>query len=545
MSNLNARIIALNILCLLVSYLSNAQFSMDSTYGSNACRIDISLFGGKQIHKIIPLSNDQQLAVGTSNLKVRVWKINSNGSTDNSFGTSGVASISALDNVVGNVRRIIDLKQTSNGTIYVLFHHEVTHATTYDSTDNLIGVASFNSNGSVNTMFGNGGFVIDRPHPDFSFRPTALDVHEVGSKVSIWVAAEAIERGHASCPLGYGKWCVVKYMSSGSKDVSFNSTGYKLGDASDLKLTPASFPFASIKAIKVLSNSNIKIVGALILQDSAVFNAQLTQSGQWDNTFGTNGRTNTKINYLHAVTYETGRAKILQNNSVLFWTASYYNASTDTMFINILKHTPQGTVDLTYGNAGFSGIGIASSNSIDAAIKQSGEILFSGYHKYSGIQFVDFALVNSDGSIPINFGIQGHLRTEPIPFDPTTNMTYVMQLAWNYNETKVYVAAHRFEMNGLGSLIIRYKWPGLTPLSTVSIDESQARIYPNPCTNYFYIDIDKPSTIMVYNSFGLLLYNQQLAEGSHNVDMSANSSGTYIIQINENGKQKTHRVIKL
>ena len=88
--------------------------------------------------------------------------------------------------------------------------------------------------------------------------------------------------------------------------------------------------------------------------------------------------------------------------------------------------------------------------------------------------------------------------------------------------------------------------------NTLSVEDqlvdATIKLYPNPVTEYLTIDIDKLTelSIVIYNITGKEIYKSKLNQQRNTINVSALSSGTYLIQINTTNslQSKSFKIIK-
>ncbi len=69
---------------------------------------------------------------------------------------------------------------------------------------------------------------------------------------------------------------------------------------------------------------------------------------------------------------------------------------------------------------------------------------------------------------------------------------------------------------------------------------SSLRLYPNPCTDYFFIDANTAQTLSVYSINGAKVLEKPIKEGKNQINVSHLNQGVYFIKANN----QTYKVIK-
>ncbi|MDR1877591.1 MAG: DUF5074 domain-containing protein [Flavobacteriaceae bacterium] len=66
------------------------------------------------------------------------------------------------------------------------------------------------------------------------------------------------------------------------------------------------------------------------------------------------------------------------------------------------------------------------------------------------------------------------------------------------------------------------------------------QLYPNPFTEYFFVEADKASTLSIYSVTGAKVHEQALSNGKNRINVPNLNSGIYIIKVDN----KTYKIIK-
>ena len=83
---------------------------------------------------------------------------------------------------------------------------------------------------------------------------------------------------------------------------------------------------------------------------------------------------------------------------------------------------------------------------------------------------------------------------------------------------------------------------GISEVNTISV-----RVIPNPSTGVYNVSVesDEEKTVRVFNSLGQLTYSEKTTAKNFSIDLSQNSRGIYMLQIeSKNGKAITKLVLK-
>ncbi len=128
------------------------------------------------------------------------------------------------------------------------------------------------------------------------------------------------------------------------------------------------------------------------------------QAGNLDSTFGNNGIQTTAFFSNANTLNEEGQAVLTNANGDIFVVVELVNNST-----RIAKYLPDGRLNSSYGNAGYSN---AASMGITSATFQGDKIIVAGYtvNTYG----TDFALARykANGTLDSSFGVNGIVITD-------------------------------------------------------------------------------------------------------------------------------------
>lgn len=83
------------------------------------------------------------------------------------------------------------------------------------------------------------------------------------------------------------------------------------------------------------------------------------------------------------------------------------------------------------------------------------------------------------------------------------------------------------------------------PVSAHQKDISQLTYYPNPVTDILHVNFDLGTyQIMVYNTAGHLIYEENVSSNTSEIDMSSYAEGMYLVRVKGDEAQKVFRVVK-
>jgi uncharacterized delta-60 repeat protein len=305
-------------------------------------------------------------SISSSNHDFFVMRLNSNGTTDNSFGGTGY-----LNTNFGRADDARDLLIQPDGRIVVSGSAQI-------SFREHLAIARYNSDGTLDTTFdGDGRLQMQAPG--------SLTNNDSGVTI-----ARQSDGGLLTGTSGY----VYRFDAAGQLDTSFNGTG-------------RSQYLSAIKSLAVQSDGRILAGG---FNNRPFSLARLTATGQIDNTFSSDGLVWTQF----GPSVDEASASSLQTDGKLVVVGrSQGNFS-------VARYLPNGSPDLSFSQDGRTtisfGAGYLESGAADVAIQPDGKILIvgsatriAGLTAYSDIAM---ARLNSDGTPDNSFSQDGLVTTD-------------------------------------------------------------------------------------------------------------------------------------
>ena len=241
--------------------------TLDPSFGTNGIAMDYNATGGASdmIFDIAIDSHNSIFATGTTNNganeDIIVWKFDSNGSLNNSFGTNGRVVYNK-----GLYEQGTAITIDNNGSIFVM-----------GKVDNNISVLKFDSNGSLNTSFATNGVAISTlgKSPDNRIGGIELD-----SDGNIFVGGATTKNVY--------DMALLKYKKNGTLDTSFGTNGIvTYNDAGNFRINNQDPGIGLV----LDTNGNIFVGGYTITASESVNTAvwKYKSNGTLDTSFGTNG----------------------------------------------------------------------------------------------------------------------------------------------------------------------------------------------------------------------------------------------------------------
>ncbi len=317
-------------------------------------------------------------------------RYNTDGSIDVGFGSSGrvvtTLALGAVNYPGGDapLGRPVSEALAANGQIVV---------TARDSG----GVARYNSDGSIDTSFGNGGVL------------TVTDNTYGYTGAVQAVAIDAAGRILVGGRFASGTWFVARYNTDGTPDSTFGSEG---------QVITTFFPGAAESDAEVTdlvldADGGVTAVGVgrtffapyYDLQSTATALARYDANGAPEAGFGTNGQ---ELASYEGPSVDNAAGVVVQPDGKVVAAIHLTTTGGGTYGENdlvLVRYNADGPLDTTFGSGGVARLAVGADGSVAAlALQADGKILVVGVISGSGDELLRF---NSDGSPDTSFGSNG------------------------------------------------------------------------------------------------------------------------------------------
>ncbi|MBV9960492.1 MAG: FG-GAP repeat protein [Acidobacteria bacterium] len=330
------------------------------------------------------------VVVGSTHSDFTVWhdfgiaRYNSDGSLDTTFGTGGkvATNISLYDYAYG-------VALQPDGKIVV-----VGSTVAFDGVGQIdFAIARYNSNGTLDSTFGNGGKVII----DF-FTADDIAKEVVIQPDNKMVVGGEVRFSHPS--VGDSDFGLVRLNSDGSLDTTFD------GDGKVTTHIPSGLGWTndSLAALALTPDGKIVAAGASVDKFSM---ARYNPNGSLDTTFDTDGMLYS--NFAGADNQTAPRAMVFQPDGKIITTGLINAPAYDTLAL--ARFNTDGTLDTTFDGDGIATAippGNQPANITDIALTAEGKIVLSGYNNWVGFTAVRYL---PNGSLDTAFGERGRFFT--------------------------------------------------------------------------------------------------------------------------------------
>jgi uncharacterized delta-60 repeat protein len=353
----------------------NTNGTLDTTFGRRG-KVTTDFPGLAAVASSVVIQPDGKIVVAGGAFPLFTFlgnfelvRYNSNGSLDTSFGNGGiVTTIFPEGSYAFDVALQPDGKIIAAGTVFVDFNPG-------DISDTDFALARYNSDGSLDTTFGNGGTVMT---DFFGFEDDVFSV-------LIQPDGKIVAVGSANNPATYYDFAAVRYLSNGTVDTSFGVAGKVNTDFGDQN-------FDRARSAALQPDGKIVAAGFAISQNGGVQNfavARYTSNGILDTTFSGDGKT--QIDFGNCC--QSAMKVLLQSDGKIIAVGGSNGESSDDDFL-LARLKPRGSLDNTFGVGGKvrTSFGDLNGGANGADLQTDGKIVAVGFQATFSNQFSNFAL---------------------------------------------------------------------------------------------------------------------------------------------------------
>src|SRR5215471_14524786 len=255
-----------------------------------------------------------------------------------------------------------------------------------ESSDTDFALARYNQDGTPDATFGNGGQV----STDF------LGLEDDAFSVLIQSDGKIVAVGSANDPATFYDFAAARYLSNGAIDTTFGVAGKVSTDFGDQN-------FDRARSAALRPDGRIVAAGFAISQNGGVQNfavAQYNSNGVLDTGFGTGAMT--QIDFGNCC--QSAAKVLLQPNGKIITVGGSNGESSEDDFL-LARLTPTGALDPTFGAGGKvrTSFGDLNGGANGAVFQPDGKIVAVGFQATGLEFFADFALaryLDAEGPLP-------------------------------------------------------------------------------------------------------------------------------------------------
>jgi len=502
------------LLCLaVVSLHAQTAGSLDPTFGNGGTVITSVHPTNDAAYGVVAQPDGKIIVAGYtttgSNNDFALVRYNNDGSLDNSFGTAGVATtdLGTDYDIIYAIALQSDGKIVAAGSVYSM--------TTFDGD---FAVARYNVDGSLDTGFGNNGFVTT----DFGTIGDAANALVIQPDGKILVTGLSYDGTQSD-------FVTARYNADGSLDNGFNGSGKLITD----------FASGSDVATGIAVQADGKIVLGGYTMNGAheeMGVARFFAGGSVDVAFGSAGRYHTTVGNADAF----ANAVAVQPDGKIILAGYASNTLGENDFA-MVRLTTSGALDNSFDTDGkvTTDFGTVTDAANAMVLQPDGTIILAG--KTSAVTYNQFALARyaTDGSLDNAFGVNGKVKT-----NLSTSTNYANAVALQA-DGKIVAAGTVDDGTNTDFGVARY-FSGLE-LGVIDVKSENAAIhvYPNPianraCKATYELQQSENVSVELYALDGRLvqtvLRNEHQQSGKHTLDMRFENvaSGQYMLRVRTN-----------
>jgi uncharacterized delta-60 repeat protein len=492
-------ILILNCLLICPNTSQAQNGSLDLSFG-NAGKVITDVGNEDGVSSVAVQTDGKILVAGVTknatNYDFALVRYNTNGTLDNLFGNGGIVTTD------------IDSSETAY-SMAIQSDGKIVLAGLIVNQD--FALVRYNSNGTLDNTFGTGGKLIT----DISGTASLLTAVVIQNDGKIVLASKVHQLNDDDIVL-------IRYNSNGTLDNTFGNGGIQTTDIAGAN--------EGAYSIALQTDSKIVVCGSSSAVNTKIALLRYNTNGTLDNTFGIGGIQTTTCGIV-----ALGYSVAIQSDGKIVVGGETMSIFPDRDFV-LLRYKTNGTLDSTFGNGGIT---ITQNDSLDngqtIAIQSNGKILFGGRTK-SATNF-DFRLdcYNIDGTLDSTFGNAGTTVTDILGNEGGASLAI-------QSDGKIVMAGYNNNANALDFVVTRYIYTNDAPdcVGNIISKKTEIKSYPNPFSTQTTIQLKTEildAQLLLYDLLGHQvnqvnhLYGKEIKLNRDNLP-----AGIYTIQLKQGTK---------
>jgi uncharacterized delta-60 repeat protein len=489
-------------------------FDMDGKVANTTFQNYLYSFGLSSV-----IQNDEKIITAgyVSNLFANsafaLARYNPNGSLDTTFDADGKVITFPI---AGESAQAQSMALQSDGKI-VVTGYTTTTANPIGEGIYTFATIRYNTDGSLDTTFGNGGIVTTPT----TFQALSVAIQNDG-KIVVGGTGGGL-RGSA----------VVRYNTNGSIDTTFGINGIA-------NSTFTNYNSSNIRGNSILIQNDGKIIltGTAYNSNSDIFLVRYNNNGTLDDTFGTSGKLIFDISGNNDSVFKS----ILQNDGKIIIAGSTTNNGNQDLLL--VRFQNNGSLDSTFNTNGIiiKNLNGNSENLQDIKIQNDNKIVVCGFSNFNINNDGILLRYNSNGILDNTFAVAGIVAIDYANDNDEGNSLIIQ------NDGKIVVSGN-FSINGVINFgLARFNNPSLG-LPDIIENPINISIFPNPTSEKITIQSNNQllenASVTLTNLVGqIILKKENINTSSINIDINAQSKGIYFLTIENKGEKSTQKIIK-
>ncbi len=510
-----------SLICILIflGFSSNCKAqagSLDSTFSDDGILIDeIGSYTISQAIDIALSADGKLVIVG------HVWNGSTNDIAVTRYNSDGTLDTSFGDDgikvfVLSSILSIMsDIQIQADGKILIAGFMDLGVGDALDMT-----IIRLNADGNLDSSFSNDGI-------------QTIDINgDADYVISLKIQPDGKILAAGFTGLTESDFALIRLLPNGNLDSSFNGTGivtYNFGSSYDRGY-----------AVDLMSDGRIILAGSMsngLSEDLGII--RYNSNGTFDNTFSDDG--------ISTLTLSSGNdncfgLSIQPDGKMVLIGTAYLTSSTNQ--IAAARLNIDGSLDNTFSDDGIQLVDLGNNSDwgLDLVIQPNGQILIAGMTAPQG--YTDFSLVRlqSNGSLDNSFGIGGFVTT-PLNTDGDSPAAMALQ-----NDGKVILVGQvSYEsVDAVKLAAVRYLGNSESNVSIPNSNEViEPIIYPSPCQDQITIKLNETnytnSIIYIYNSIGQIVMQNQISTNETILKFDLPNGFYTLIILNDEMKKKYSR----
>jgi len=499
--------VTISMLMLMNSALSQ---TLDTTFGTNGIVVTDLTTQVDAVGDLVVRDNGKIVASGIGGSFITLAQYLTDGTLDNSFGTSGKLITNYRSGFMNGAFSPIAIQ--TDGKILLCVNNNI------QNVNNFV-LARYDASGtSLDTTFGTNGIVNNNQFNGFGNARNIIDMDLLpNGKIIVTVNA-------------YNSILLYRFNSNGTLDLTFGLYGIST------ITVPLDYTYFHPIAASINANGTIALLTNItdpLYSDINYAVVQLNSDGIINTNFGNNGIV---IGDLGTTQQDNPTNIRLQNNGKIIVSGNT-TTSSNGRFV-VIRHNSDGSLDTTFNTTGITSVitGGSYRTAADVFIDSNSKIVVAGS---IGDDFACWRL-NDDGTIDASFGLNGIYKKD------FGNSSY------DYGTQITQQSDGKYVIAGYTSFFCSDRAFGLTRISSnqalsnndFEMKES-IKIYPNPTNSSVNISSDSTiNRLVLYDIQGRILETNLVQESNSKIDISSRPKGVYFLKIDTQQGSKTEKIIK-
>lgn len=381
--------------------------------------------------------------------------------TDRDFAVIRFNTDGSLDNTFGNGGKVITSVGSFDDISYAIAiqpdNKIILAGRSFNGTNDDISLVRFDSSGTLDQGFGSGGKVIT---------PVG-NSNDICRAIALQTNGKIVLAGYSSNGSD-DDFMVLRYNDNGTLDQSFGTGG--------IVTTPIGSAYDQCFAMKIQKDKKIVLAGYSYIGSGYDFAVvRYDKDGNLDNTFGTGGITTTQVNPGNA--WDIGYAMEIKKDGKIIVSGYTWNGS--NYDFAMVQYDTLGSPDSSFGKNGVVSTPLGSGDDIcrTVSVQSDGKIILAGYSNNGTDDDYGLVRYNADGSIDKSFGTDGIVTT---PIGNSDDRAFA-GIALSNN--KYVLAGYSFTGIDDDISLTRYITGMQVAIPEENFKSPECSVFPNPFSN--------------------------------------------------------------